>query len=193
MNLLAYTAGMIETVNPRQSLVYRESIGYANNTAHKSVPAYATPCLFTGSVVDDVLTVSAISQGRLGPEQMINELAAGTFIQQQLTGPTGGAGTYQIYPGEQTVSSEAMSSSLTVQGQVQAMQYKDLMQVDSLNLNGTRRKIYLYGASNGVVRTSLKGGDLITDPNNQVWLVAMVIEQWAIDWASVATTLQNGS
>jgi hypothetical protein len=192
MNLLAYTAGMIETVNPRQTLGYRASTGYANNAQHKQVPSYATPAAFIGSVVGGVLTVTSITVGQLGPEQAINELVAGTFIQAQLSGTPGGVGTYQVYPTQDALSQD-LTSSLPVQGQVQPLQYKDLMQIDGLNLNGTRRKIYLYGAANGVVRTSLKGGDLITDPRGDVWLVALVAEQWAVDWASAIVTLQNGS
>jgi len=79
-----------------------------------------------------------------------------------------------------------------VTGQFQALQYKDLVQIEGLNLNGTRRKIYLYGIVEGVVRSLGKGGDLIVDPDGSVWLVAMVLEQWAKDWCSVAVTLQDG-
>lgn len=84
-------------------------------------------------------------------------------------------------------------ATYSVTGQIQAMQYKDLMQISSLNLNGTRRKIYLYGVVEAVVRALNKGGDLITDPDGNVWLVALVLEQWAKDWCSVAVTLQDGS
>ena len=81
---------------------------------------------------------------------------------------------------------------VTVQAQIQAMTYRDLQQVDGLNLNGTRRAIYLYGAMNGVVRVSQQGGDLITTADGNVWLTALVLEQWP-DWVKVAVTLQNGS
>jgi hypothetical protein len=39
----------------------------------------------------------------------------------------------------------------------------------------------------------MKGGDLLTDGNGDVWLVAMVLEQWqhSNGWCSVAVTLQN--
>ena len=86
-------------------------------------------------------------------------------------------------------------STAVVSCQVQAMSFKDLQQVDGLNLNGTRRSIYVKGAQNGVVRVSSKGGDLITltdGPNAGVYLVAMVLEQWP-DWVKVAVTLQNGA
>lgn len=74
-------------------------------------------------------------------------------------------------------------------GNVQALQYKDLIQVEGLNLNGTRRKIYLYGVAEATVRALMKGGDVITDAAGNVWLTAMVLEQW-LGWCSVAVTLQ---
>lgn len=80
-----------------------------------------------------------------------------------------------------------------VQMQVQALTWKDLQQVDGLNLNGTRRAIYMNGRADGVVRSLLKGGDIITltdGPNAGDWLVAMVLEQWP-DWCKYAVTLQN--
>lgn len=80
-----------------------------------------------------------------------------------------------------------------VQMQVQALTYRDLLQVEGLNLNGTRRAIYMNGRADGVVRSLMKGGDLITiadGANAGVWLVAYVLEQWA-DWTKIAVTLQN--
>jgi hypothetical protein len=194
MNLLAYTAGYVETVNPRQSLTYQSSSGYVTDASFKQVPGYATPTAFTGSIAGNVLTVTEISLGQFGQEQTIAglDVLAATFIQAQLSGTAGGIGTYQVN-NAQEVGSEAMTSSLVVQGQVQPMQYKDLLQTEGLNLNGTRRKVYLYGASNGVVRTSLKGGDLLTDQINNVWKVALLVEQWAATWCSVVVTLQNGA
>jgi hypothetical protein len=46
--------------------------------------------------------------------------------------------------------------------QVQPMTYKDLVQVEGLNLNGTKRGIYVNGRVDGLVRVERKGGDLIT-------------------------------
>lgn len=79
-----------------------------------------------------------------------------------------------------------------VTAQVQALTYRDLQQIEGLNLNGTRRAIYLNGALNGVVRVSQRGGDLITLSDGTVWLTAYVFEQWP-DWVKVAATLQEGS
>jgi hypothetical protein len=46
--------------------------------------------------------------------------------------------------------------------QVQALSFQDLHQIEGLNLNGTRRAIYVNGRVDGLVRVERKGGDLIT-------------------------------
>jgi hypothetical protein len=91
--------------------------------------------------------------------------------------------------------SPAYAAPVSIQAQRQALQYNDLVQLDGLNITGTRCKLYLNGNWNGVVRPDQKGGDLITMPDGSVWLVAFVAENWSdVDgWASVVCTLQNGS
>ena len=100
---------------------------------------------------------------------------------------------YTIAPdGKQT---PAYNTVTDVPVQVQSLSFRDLMQVEGLNLNGTLRSIYLNGVANATVRVSSKGGDLITltdGPNAGVWLVNLVAEQWP-DWVHVIATLQNGS
>jgi hypothetical protein len=75
-------------------------------------------------------------------------------------------------------------------GQVQSLTFRDLQQIDGLNLQGIRRAIYFNGRIDGLVRSQKKGGDLVVGPDNQVWLVAMVLEYWP-DWCKVAVTLQD--
>lgn len=48
--------------------------------------------------------------------------------------------------------------------QIQAMTFGDLRQVDGLNLNGTRRGIYVGRRVDGLVRPDNKGGDLVVVP-----------------------------
>lgn len=78
--------------------------------------------------------------------------------------------------------------------QVQALQYRDLVQIEGLNLQGIRRKIYINRKIDGLVRVDNQGGDLITikqgQLNGYIFLVAMVLEYWP-EWTSVAATLQN--
>jgi len=93
-------------------------------------------------------------------------------------------------PGKRTPS---YAAPVSVRLQVQPLTYKDLVQVEGLNLNGTRRALYIYDRADGVVRSLLKGGDLFeitTPPNAGTWLIALMLEQWP-DWAKAAVTLQN--
>jgi hypothetical protein len=82
--------------------------------------------------------------------------------------------------------------AVTVMGQVQPMTWRDIQMTDGLNLTGTRRVIYLDGNFDGIVRVSAKGGDLISTPSGEIYLVAMVLETWP-DFCKVAATLQDGS
>lgn len=85
------------------------------------------------------------------------------------------------------------ADAVCVPAQVQALTYRDLLQLEGLNIEGSRVAIYLYGEANNVVRVTQKGGDLITirsGANRGVYLTAQVLEQWP-DWCKVAATLQN--
>lgn len=84
------------------------------------------------------------------------------------------------------------SDPIPVVCQVQSMQYNDLTQVAGLNLQGTKRKLYMNGHWDGLVRSDKKGGDLLDMPDGSTWLVVLVLEHWP-NWSSVAITLQNGS
>jgi hypothetical protein len=68
---------------------------------------------FTGSIATTTLTVSAVSAGSLFPSMQLTGtgVTAGTRIVAQLTGTTGGAGTYTVSV-SQTVSSTAMTGDL---------------------------------------------------------------------------------
>ncbi len=78
---------------------------------------------------------------------------------------------------------------VTVQGQVQALSAEDLKQLDALNIQGVKQKIYINGRVDGVVRRENKGGDLIAvDGKN--YLVTLVLEYWP-DWCCFAVTLQD--
>lgn len=94
-----------------------------------------------------------------------------------------------------TQSPRYAQPAIPVLAQVQALSFRDIQQMDGLNLQGTRVAIYLNGEVDGIVRVSKKGGDLVTiskGPHAGVYLVAIVLEQWN-DWCKVAATLQNGS
>lgn len=79
---------------------------------------------------------------------------------------------------------------VTVRCQVQSLQYNDILQLDALEIQGSKSKIYVNGRWQGLVRPDRRGGDLITMPDGRVYLVTLVLEEWP-DWCCVAVTLQT--
>ena len=80
-------------------------------------------------------------------------------------------------------------------GQIQALDGEDLKQIDSLNLQGVLRAIYITGQLAGLVRVAGDGGDLITaydytTRTQRVWLVTKILEAWP-DWCKAVITLQE--
>lgn len=75
-----------------------------------------------------------------------------------------------------------------VQVQKQELSYKDLQQVDSLNIQGVFTTVYLNGIVKGVDRASQTGGDVFII-NGQEWLVVAIAEQWN-DWCKAILCLQ---
>ena len=77
----------------------------------------------TGSIADNVLTVTAVGSGTLVAGGILSGtgVAANTTITAQLTGATGGIGTYTVTPRDQTVASTTISETygiLTIGGAV---------------------------------------------------------------------------
>lgn len=84
-------------------------------------------------------------------------------------------------------------NTVTGSVQVQALTFKDLTQLDGVNMNGEARAIYFYGEFNGVLRARQKGGDIVTltdGPNAGNWLIVQMLETWH-DWCKAAVVLQN--
>lgn len=90
--------------------------------------------------------------------------------------------------------------STAVDIRVQALEGDDLTLLDSLNIQGIKRKIYMNGNVEGVDRAGKGGGDLIvfgTDAGTPAalrgttWLARLVLETWdASGWCCVAVTKQ---
>ena len=218
INVYTLSGLVVPDVNPVQPTQVLISAGYSTASDGKRLPVYQTPASITASVDGNVLTVSEIAYGMLAPGQLLFDdgrqplfddgrqplfdsagnpmyssgtvLIPGTRITRQLTGVTGCIGTYIISGPSQTVGSESMGTLLPMQAQVQALTYRDLRQLEGLNLNGTRRGIYLYGDAQGVQRVNRRGGDLIVTRTGNVWLVAIALETWT-HWCKVAATLQD--
>ena len=200
MNLHGIASGQIAAVNPLIPVTVQISAGPPTTNADGSqTPGYASPGAITASIAGTTLTVTAQASGILQPGQALSDLTAdllaGTTIVQQITGTPGGIGTYQVNR-SQTVGSEAMTTSYPLNAQIQPITWRDLQQLDGLNLGGVRWKAYLFGEVDAVVRPEKKGGDLliIPPPNRHagVWLCVQILEQWP-DWCVAAIVLQNGA
>jgi hypothetical protein len=89
------------------------------------------------------------------------------------------------------------NAPVTGPAQVQALDSRELKQIEGLNIQGVVRALYLRGALAGVIRPNSQGGDLITisapAPLNfqGTWLVVTVLEAWPL-WTKVAIVLQGG-
>jgi hypothetical protein len=95
------------------------------------------------------------------------------------TGYTIGAGRKQI---------PTYAPPVTGYAQLQALDGKDLKQLDGLNIEGTIRALYCRGQLAGVIRPDTKGGDTV-EIDGKVWLVIKVLESWPT-WTKVAIVLQ---
>lgn len=120
--------------------VYAATVGtFDTGILIQSLPLQSAS--FTGAISGTTLTASAVS-GSIGPAMVVGGtgVAANTTIVAQLTGGTGGAGTYSVN-NSQTVASEAMTATY---------------QASWTN--------FFQGNQNGVNNISIKGnGDIITN------------------------------
>lgn len=82
----------------------------------------------------------------------------------------------------------AYGDPINAMAQVQALTAREVQHLDSLNIQGIMRGVYLSGVIEGLDRPDAKGGDLLTF-NGQTWLVTQVLESWDT-WTHVAVTLQ---
>jgi len=84
------------------------------------------------------------------------------------------------------------AAPVRILGQVQSLSAGEIRHMDAMNIQGIRRAIYISGQIDGLVRPNKQGGDLITTPNGQIWLVHVIDEYWE-DWCKALVTLQNGA
>lgn len=89
----------------------------------------------------------------------------------------------------------AYGNPVPMLAQIQPLLYRDLVQIDGLNLNGEKRGMYVNGDYQAVVRSSKEGGDLVTLQDDSIWLVVQQLENWSMEggWVKVAIVKQNGS
>lgn len=200
MNLHQIANGYIATVNPNFTGSWQSSTGYINEG----------DAAVTGSISTNALDVTFVTTGALVVGSVLAgaNILPGTSILAFGTG-TGGIGTYTV-----SVSQTAIAGPITATGdgtripqfattadltmQVQALSGPDLKQIDSLNIQGVVRAVYMSGFPQGLVRPATKGGDILLIPtglsgqSNDTWLVVAVLEAWDADgWTKVAVNLQN--
>lgn len=90
-------------------------------------------------------------------------------------------------------------TSMQIVCDVQPVTTGDLRQLDTLNIQGADKVIYLNGAALGINRIKKRGGDLVVFangvfPEGNVWLVKANLEQWqGSTWCKVAVVLQDDS
>jgi hypothetical protein len=81
---------------------------------------------------------------------------------------------------------------VTIKIQLQALAFRDLQQLDALNIQGCKHAMYLYGDVEGIDRAAGRGGDTIVLDDGTTWLVTQVLENWntTAGWVKVAVTKQ---
>jgi hypothetical protein len=87
------------------------------------------------------------------------------------------------------------ATAVPVKIQSQPLKYADLQHINNMNLTGTFRSVHMYGNTEGVVRVTQQGGDLLTFKQSpgvaaQTWLVISVMEVWP-QWSRVLVCLQS--
>lgn len=95
----------------------------ASSAINASNAVVATTFSVTGSISNNILTVTAVGSGTVQPGSTISgtNIASGTTIVSQLSGTTGGVGTYAVSIAEQSAASTTVSGTyglLTVAGAV---------------------------------------------------------------------------
>lgn len=85
--------------------------------------------------------------------------------------------------------------ALPVTVQMQALSWKDTQMLDSINLAGERRAMYVNGDWQSIARPDLRGGDKIVLADGTTWLIVQNLENWnaTAGWSKVAVTRQNGA
>lgn len=152
------------------------------------------PCPVTAA--STWLNVTGQTGGVLLPGQTLADtsglLTDGTIITG--AGPGGGLGLYPLSD-QQTVPSETMTTSMSIIAQLQPLSASELRHMDMLNLQGTHKAFYFSVWIRGIVRVTLKGGDLLTLIDGSVYLVNQPLEDWVLTsgWTHVVGTLQDGS
>lgn len=102
---------------------------------------------------------------------------------------------FTINAAKKQVPSYAAGTSVAIQAQ--AVSARDLKHLEGLNIEGVIRSVHMWGNTQGVVRPSQQGGDLlyfrdVPTGTLRVWKVVKVVETWP-DWSHVIVNMQEGA
>jgi len=87
------------------------------------------------------------------------------------------------------------AAAVNVDIQAQAVDGPNLRHLDGLNIEGVVRSVHMWGNTQGVVRPTQQGGDLlyfrdVPTGTLKVWKVVKVVETWP-DWSHVIVNMQT--
>ena len=93
------------------------------------------------------------------------------------------------------VPSYAKATSVRIQVQPMSSGDTALAQANMISLQGVLRTVYMYGDTQGIVRPSQQGGDILKFPRvpggpTSTWLTVGVLETWP-DFCKVVVCLQR--
>lgn len=91
------------------------------------------------------------------------------------------------------------AAGVPVRCQVQPLSREDLRHVETLNLTGVFRSIFMFGNPQGIVRPNAGGGDLLTFTQFQgqgpsTWLTIKADGPWDVEyggWSKILVVLQS--
>ena len=93
------------------------------------------------------------------------------------------------YVTHQDGSRQPLFNDYTGKAQIQALPTDQLTYLDSQGIQGTLKKVYLFGDWHGIDKSTQTGGDLLIFDGFE-WLIVQVQEAW-VGWCSVIVTRQN--
>ncbi|WP_313690071.1 hypothetical protein [Pantoea sp.] len=92
-----------------------------------------------------------------------------------------------VFAGETENASGVVTPSyevVDVTGQLQPVAWKDLQQLDGMNITGVNKKFYVNGNYSAISRITGSGGDFIIIDGKK-WMIPCVLELWP-DWCALA-------
>lgn len=81
----------------------------------------------------------------------------------------------------------------SVPAQIQPIGWRDLQQLNGVNLQGEMKVAYFFGSVAAIVRQTGSGGARITLPDGSVWLNVQVLEDFSMTsgWTKIAIVRQG--